>query len=103
LGATLPRPVDNPMKSWIGMDRAPFIIKGAHGLIGPPDHNATYKEQVKYLYRRCSIGIAATLVNSFLLIFVLRKVISHTALINWVTAMLLIALFQYNFQQIYES
>jgi len=78
-------------------------VKGAHGLIRSPDHNAIYKEQLEHLYRLCSIGIAATLVNSFLLIFALRKVISHTASINWLTAMLLIALFQYILQQIYES
>jgi signal transduction histidine kinase len=91
------------MTNRIGMDRTPFMMKGAHGLIGSPDHNATYREQVKHLYRLCSIGIATTLVNSFLLIFILRKVISHTVLINWVTAMLLIALFQYILHQIYES
>ena len=72
-------------------------------MIRSPDHNAIYKEQLEHLYRLCSIGIVATLVNSFLLIFALRKVISHTALINWVTAMLLIALFQYILQKIYES
>ncbi len=79
------------------------MTKGAHGLIRSPDHNAIYKEQVKHLYRLCSIGIATTLVNSFLLIFILRKFISYTALINWLTAMLLIALFQYILQQNYES
>jgi hypothetical protein len=79
------------------------MIKEAHRFIMPPDHNAIYKEQLKHLYRLCSISIVATLVNSFLLIFALRKVISHTALINWVTAMLLVALFQYILQQIYES
>jgi signal transduction histidine kinase len=79
------------------------MMKGAHGLTGSPDHNAIYKEQLKHLYRLCSIGIVATLLNSFLLIFALRKVISHTASINWLTSMLLIALFQYILQQIYES
>jgi signal transduction histidine kinase len=79
------------------------MMKGADGLTRSPDHNAIYKEQIKHLYRLCSLGIATTLVNSFLLIFILRKFISYTTLINWVTAMLLIALFQYILQQIYES
>ncbi len=72
-------------------------------MVRSPDHKSIYNEQVKHLYRLCSIGIAATLVNSFLLVFILRNVISHTALINWLSAMLLVALFQYILQQIYIS
>lgn len=71
--------------------------------MGFPDRRATYQEQVDHLYRLCSLSIAATLVNSFLLIFILRKVISHTASINWIAAMLLISLFQYVLQQKYED
>ena len=67
------------------------------------DQKSTSTEQVKHLYRLCSIGIAATLVNSFLLVFILRHVTSRTVLINWLSAMLLIALFQYILQQVYQS
>lgn len=72
-------------------------------MVRSPDHKRIYKEQVKHLYRLCSIGIAATLVNSFLLVFILRNVVSHTVLINWLSAIVLIALFQYILQQIYKS
>ena len=72
-------------------------------MIGSQDHMVIYEEQVKHLYKLCTLHIATTLVNSFLLMFLLRKVISYTALINWVTAMLLISLFQYVLQQKYVS
>ena len=71
--------------------------------MGPQGHNAIYTEQVRHLYRLCTLGVASTLVTSFLLIFVLRKVISHTASINWIAAMLLISLSQYVLQQKYEN
>ncbi len=54
-----------------------------------------YAEQVKQLYRHTPIGVAATFVNSVILIFILWKVIPHVALTLWFAASISVAFFRY--------
>ena len=50
-----------------------------------------YAVQVKQLYKHTPIGIIATLINSLILVFLLWKVIPHSVLITWFTAIFTIS------------
>ncbi len=54
-----------------------------------------YLEQVRLLYKQAPIGVAATLVNAFVLSFVLWSLISHLVLILWLLAIVIVTLFRY--------
>jgi len=54
-----------------------------------------YAEQVKQLYKHTLIGVAATLVNSLILTFILWKVIPHVVLTIWFAACVLVSFFRY--------
>ena len=54
-----------------------------------------YAAQVKQLYQHIPIGIIGTLVNSIILVYVLWKVIDHSVLIIWLSAVVPVSLFRY--------
>ncbi|MDO8723559.1 MAG: hypothetical protein Q7J31_15225, partial [Syntrophales bacterium] len=66
-------------------------IKNPLGAIADPDSEALYlqSEQFKQLYRNAPMGLIATTLNSIMLVFVMRNLISHTTLFTWLTAVLL--------------
>ena len=59
------------------------------------DRYPLYAEQVSHLYRNLPVWLLATSMNSLILVFVQRKVISHKVLILWLTSVVLITLFRY--------
>ncbi|PKN29650.1 MAG: hypothetical protein CVU64_07180 [Deltaproteobacteria bacterium HGW-Deltaproteobacteria-21] len=58
------------------------------------DGRLIYGEQVKQLYKHMPIGVAATLVNSLIVTFVLWKVTPHVNLTIWLTACVLVSIFR---------
>jgi signal transduction histidine kinase len=54
-----------------------------------------YAEQVRQIYKHAPIGIIANLVNSFILSFILWKVIPHSILIIWFSVIISISLLRY--------
>jgi two-component system, cell cycle sensor histidine kinase and response regulator CckA len=54
-----------------------------------------YEEQVKQLYKHTLIGVAATLLNSLILTYILWNVIPHVALTIWFAACLSVSFFRY--------
>ena len=53
-----------------------------------------YAEQVKQLYKHTPIGIAATVVNSLFLTFILWEVIPHLHLTLWFAACVMVSIFR---------
>jgi signal transduction histidine kinase len=56
-----------------------------------PEHPQLYAEQVRLLYRNAPFGLIATLINSVVLVFILRSVVPHRILTTWFVCILLIS------------
>ncbi len=56
------------------------------------DHPQLYAERVRLLYSNAPLGIIATLINSAVLVFVLRNVVSHRVLAVWSVCILLVSI-----------
>lgn len=56
------------------------------------EHQQLYAEQVKLLYRNAPVGLIATLINSVVLVFILRSVVPHRTLTAWLVCILLISI-----------
>jgi len=54
-----------------------------------------HTEQIRQIYKRTPIGIIASLLNSFILIIILWKVVSHSILILWFAAVISTSFFRY--------
>jgi PAS domain S-box-containing protein len=54
-----------------------------------------YAELVRQLHKHAPIGIAATLLNSLILVFVLRGVIAHTVLLTWLATITIATVLRY--------
>ena len=56
------------------------------------EHPQLYAEQVRLLYSNALIGLIATLINSGVLVFILRNVVSHRVLSTWLGCILLVSI-----------
>ncbi len=56
------------------------------------DHPQHYAEQVRLLYGNALVGLIGTLINSTILVFILRSVVPHRILIVWFACIQLISL-----------
>src|SRR5512135_3755363 len=56
------------------------------------EHPQLYAEQVRLLYRNAPVGLIATLINSAVLVFILRSVVPHRLLTTWLVSILLISI-----------
>jgi len=54
-------------------------------------HSQIYTEQVRLLYRNAPLGLIATLINSAVLVYILRNVVPHRVLIAWFACILLVS------------
>lgn len=54
------------------------------------EKNRLFAEQVGQLYRQAPVGIVATLVNSCVLIFILRNIVAQAVLVKWFSALMFI-------------
>ena len=59
------------------------------------DKDLPYAELVRQLHKHAPIGIAATLLNSLVLVFVLRGVIAHAVLLIWFATIAITTLLRY--------
>lgn len=55
-------------------------------------HPHLYAEQVRLLYRNAPLGLIATLINSAVLVFILRSVVPHRVLTTWFVCILLVSI-----------
>ena len=56
------------------------------------EHPQLYAEQVRLLYRNAPLGLIATLINSAVLVFILRSVVPHWILATWFVCILLVSI-----------
>ncbi len=56
------------------------------------EHPQLYAEQVRLLYSNALIGLIATLINSGVLVFILRNVVQHRVLSTWLLCILLVSM-----------
>ncbi|MFZ2198123.1 MAG: ATP-binding protein [Thermodesulfovibrionales bacterium] len=56
------------------------------------EHPQLYAEQVRLLYSNALIGLIATLINSGVLVFILRNVVPHRVMITWLVCILLVSI-----------
>lgn len=72
-----------------------MLAPGVESLISVQDTNRLYAELVRQLYRHAPIGIAATLLNSSILTFILWGVISHSVQLIWLSTIALTTFLRY--------
>jgi signal transduction histidine kinase len=56
------------------------------------EHPQLYAEQIRLLYRNAPLGLIATLINSAVLVFILRSVVPHWVLTTWFVCILLVSI-----------
>ncbi len=56
------------------------------------EHPQLYAEQVRLLYSNALMGLIATLINSGVLVFILRNVVPHRVLSTWLLCILLVTI-----------
>jgi signal transduction histidine kinase len=71
------------------------ILRGDILLGTSRETKSLYAELVAQVYNQMPMGLVATVVNAFVLAFILRDVIPLRVLISWVAAMMLLSLLRY--------
>jgi signal transduction histidine kinase len=71
------------------------ILRGDISLETSRETKSLYAELVAQVYNQMPMGLVATVVNAFVLAFILRDVIPLRVLISWVAAMMLLSLLRY--------
>ena len=56
------------------------------------EHPQLHAEQVRLLYKNAPVGLIATVINSVVLVFILRSVVPHRILTAWLVCILLISI-----------
>ncbi len=59
------------------------------------EHPQLYAEQVRLLYGNALVGLIATLINSAVLVFILRNVVSYRVLTAWFVCLVLVSVARY--------